>query len=122
MPDELVSDEEELEVPVPPSLDEAGDPDRPPEEDFVAIVAVKEARKVEALARNERSIWFGLGMFGMIGWSVTIPTLLCIALGVWIDTRWPSRYSWTLMLLFVGVALGCFNAWYWVTRERRHLK
>jgi ATP synthase protein I len=24
-----------------------------------------------------------------------------------------------LMLLFVGVAMGCWNAWYWVSRESR---
>ena len=60
-------------------------------------------------------------MFGIIGWSVAVPTVACIALGVWIDTRWPSPYSWTLMLLFVGIVLGCVNAWYWVTRERRQI-
>ena len=44
-----------------------------------------------------------------------------VAAGVWIDTKWPSRYSWTLLLLMAGVMLGCLNAWYWVTREsRRH--
>jgi ATP synthase protein I len=42
-----------------------------------------------------------------------------IALGVWIDAKWPSRFSWTLMLLFAGVALGCFNAWRWVEKERK---
>jgi ATP synthase protein I len=56
-------------------------------------------------------------MFGMVGWSITIPTIVCLALGIWIDRRWPSPYSWTLMLLFVGVVLGCLNAWYWVKRE-----
>lgn len=70
-------------------------------------------------ARDEKnkSIWFGLGMFGMVGWSVAIPTLLGIALGVWIDLTWPSRVSWTLTFLFIGIVLGCLNAWYWVKRE-----
>lgn len=86
--------------------------------ELVDRVAAKEARRIRARQR-EKSIWFGLGMFGMIGWSVAVPTVAAIALGVWIDRRWPSPYSWTLMLLFVGVVLGCVNAWYWVTRERR---
>jgi ATP synthase protein I len=80
-------------------------------------VGAKEARKIKARREKDRSIWFGLGMFGLVGWSVAIPTLIAVAVGVWIDLRWPSRFSWTLMLLFIGAALGCMNAWYWVKRE-----
>lgn len=61
-------------------------------------------------------------MFGLVGWSVAIPTLVGVAIGLWIDKTWPSRYSWTLMLLVPGLALGCFNAWYWITRERRRIE
>jgi ATP synthase protein I len=82
-------------------------------------VGVKEARKMRARRQKDRSVWFGLGMFGLVGWSVAIPTLVGIALGVWIDLKWPSRYSWTLMLLIIGVILGCLNAWFWVWRERK---
>jgi ATP synthase protein I len=73
-------------------------------------------RKVKA-QKTKQNIWLGLGMFGIVGWSVTIPTLMGIALGIWIDTRIQSRYSWTLMLLFVGIILGCLNAWYWLQKE-----
>ena len=66
-----------------------------------------------------KEVWFGLGMFGMVGWSVAVPTVLGIFLGVWIDLTWPSRYSWTLMLLVIGLILGCANAWFWVNRERQ---
>jgi len=83
-------------------------------------VGAKEARKVKARSEKDRGVWFGLGMFGLVGWSVAIPTLVGVAVGVWIDKTWPTRYSWTLMLLFVGVVLGCLNAWYWVKRESRH--
>jgi len=82
-------------------------------------VGEKEARKMKARGEKERSVWFGLGMFGLVGWSVAIPTLVGVALGIWIDVSWPGRFSWTLMLLFVGVVMGCVNAWYWVTRESR---
>ena len=57
-------------------------------------------------------------MFGLIGWSVVIPTLLGVALGLWIDQTWPSRYSWTLMLLLLGIILGCLNAWRWISQEQ----
>ncbi len=56
-------------------------------------------------------------MFGLVGWSVAIPALIGVALGMWIDFRRPSQYSWTLMLMLIGIALGCLNAWRWVHRE-----
>ncbi len=64
-----------------------------------------------------RNVWFGLGMFGLVGWSIAIPTLIGIAVGVWLDRVWPTPFSWTLTCLFVGVATGCWIAWYWVQRE-----
>ena len=86
---------------------------------FAGHVGRKESRNLRARQRGDRGVWFGLGMFGLIGWSVIIPTLIGLALGLWIDATWPTRYSWTLMLLVVGVALGCYNAWHWLVRERQ---
>ena len=84
-------------------------------------VEPKEIRKLKIRQHKTPEVWFWLGMFGIVGWSIAVPTLMGVAAGVWIDTTWPSRYSWTLMLLMAGVILGCLNAWYWVTREsRRH--
>lgn len=88
---------------------------------LVETVDAKEQRKLRA-RRNRGQIWFGLGMFGVVGWSVAVPMLAFLALGIWIDRRWPSPYSWTLMFLFVGVVLGCVNAWYWITRERGQIE
>ncbi len=86
---------------------------------FERHVSQKSKQKVQSRQEGDRSIWAGLGLFGMVGWSVMVPTLLGIALGLWIDQRFPSPYSWTLMLLFVGVVLGCWNAWYWIQQEQR---
>ena len=74
---------------------------------------------MRARQEKDRGVWFGLGMFGLIGWSVAIPTVIGIAVGIWIDAKWPSSYSWTLMFLIIGVIVGCLNAWYWVRRESR---
>jgi ATP synthase protein I len=93
--------------------------DRRTQRKFERQVSEKATRKIQARREGDRSIWAGLGLFGIVGWSVMIPTLLGIALGIWIDKRFPSPYSWTLMLLFVGVVLGCWNAWYWIQREQR---
>ena len=88
-------------------------------DEFNRKVGEKEVRKMKARSEKEQNAWFGLGMFGLVGWSVAIPTLAGIALGIWIDRRWPGPYSWTLMLLVIGVALGCLNAWHWVKKESR---
>ena len=85
--------------------------------DFPEDVGVKERRKIKARRERDRGVWFGFGMFGMVGWAVAIPTVIGVAIGVWIDKTWPGPYSWTLMCLFIGVVLGCLNAWYWVKRE-----
>ena len=84
-------------------------------------VGTKVDRMIRARGEVNQSVWFGFGAFGVIGWSVAVPAVLCIFIGVWIDTRWPSPYSWTLMLLFIGIVLGCLNAWYWLSRERKKI-
>lgn len=86
---------------------------------FADKIDAAAARKLKA-RQSHKSVWFGLGMFGLVGWSVAVPTLLGIALGLWIDGHFPSQYSWTLMLLLLGIGLGCFNAWYWVQQESHH--
>jgi len=86
-------------------------------EAFAQTIQAKEDRKVEARRRRRPGIIAGMGMFGLVGWSVAIPTLLCLALGIWIDTHVETRFSWTLMLLVVGIFLGSMTAWYWVREE-----
>lgn len=76
-------------------------------------------RKLRARKEPRRTAWFGLGTFGLVGWSVALPTLLGIALGLWLDRHWPGQVSWTLTFLLIGVGLGCFNAWYWIDQEGR---
>ena len=92
-----------------------------PGDDFNRQIKIKAARRLKTQSGGKGNVWFGLGMFGLIGWSVVIPTLLGVALGVWIDGTWPSRYSWTLMLLLLGIILGCLNAWRWVSQERQKI-
>ena len=89
-----------------------GDKDR-----FGENVGRQATRKLRARKKGRHPVWFGLGMFGLVGWSVVLPTLLGIALGVWLDTRWTGRPSWTLTFLIIGIALGCLNAWYWIKQE-----
>lgn len=91
-------------------------------EAFSRQIGEKAARKLKARRHVARTIWHGLGMMGLIGWSVAIPTLLGAALGIWLDDRYPSPHSWTLTLLLIGLLLGCFNAWRWVAKEGKKIQ
>jgi len=88
---------------------------------FTEQLAKKEALRQKALRHKDETVWFGVGMMGIVGWAVAIPTLIGIAIGLWIDRTWPSQYSWALMFLFVGVIIGCINAAYWVKKVRNKI-
>jgi ATP synthase protein I len=85
-------------------------------------IGAKAERKLRAQRHNSQTVWLGLGMMGLIGWSVVVPTLLGAALGIWLDKHHTGSYSWTLMLLIAGLALGCVNAWHWVNKEHKEIQ
>lgn len=84
---------------------------------FLGKIKDKSVRKVKARKEEEMSIIYGLALLGFVGWSVGIPTLIGVAIGLWLDEVWLTPLSWTLILMLVGLALGCLNAWYWVQQE-----
>ena len=88
---------------------------------FSREVGVKAARKLKARRNATPGVWFGLGMMGLVGWSVVVPTLLGAALGYWLDTRFPESFSWTLIMLITGLIIGCLNAWHWVIKEDKEM-
>ncbi|MFH1080182.1 MAG: AtpZ/AtpI family protein [Pseudomonadota bacterium] len=90
-------------------------------EAFTREIGSKELRRIKSKRHKNETVWFGLGMIGVVGWSVVIPTLIGTALGLWVDRTWPSRFSWTLMLLILGVTLGALNAWHWVRKARESI-
>jgi ATP synthase protein I len=101
-------------------------PDRPDDElpaahphELSEEVGAREERKIRARRTRDRTLVIGAGMFGVVGWSVAVPTLIGIALGLWFDRLWPGAFSWTLALLLAGVTLGCLSAWYWISLERK---
>jgi ATP synthase protein I len=89
---------------------------------FTRQVGAQAARKLKAQRGATRGVWFGLGMSGLVGWSVTVPALMGAALGLWADRHYPSRFSWTLMLLLIGLILGCLNASHWVASEYNRMQ
>ena len=90
--------------------------------DFSDQVGAMAVRKLKARRNAVPGVWSGLGMMGLIGWSVVVPTLLGAALGIWLDEHYPGKHAWTLALLVAGLALGCFNAWHWVDKEDRAMR
>ena len=89
---------------------------------FAGQIGAKAARKLRARRHATSDVWFGLGMMGLIGWSVVVPTLLGAALGLWLDRRYPGGRSWTLALLVAGLTIGCLNAWFWVAKEEKAMR
>jgi ATP synthase protein I len=88
---------------------------------FSRQVAVKEKRKLKALSNNKRSVWFGLSMFGMIGWSVAVPTVLGTLLGIWLDKNYAQSFSWTLSFIVLGIVSGAMVAANWVSKEDKEI-
>jgi ATP synthase protein I len=79
----------------------------------------REARRVRAQDQDDNDRWSGLGMLGLVGWSFVLPMLVVVGIGIWVDTRTESPYSWSLMAVFVGAVIGGANAWYWIHHEQR---
>ena len=51
--------------------------------------------------------------FGELGWVIAVPTALGAALGLWLDTLWPSDHSWFRIMLPTGTLIGCLAAIVW---------
>ncbi len=84
---------------------------------LLAAVSRGQERKLRSRREGRPDLLRGFGASGIVGWSVTVPTLAGIAVGVWLDRRYDQTFSWTLTLMAVGLVVGCLTAWYWVRRE-----
>ncbi len=85
-------------------------------------VGARADRKLAAKRHAHHGVWFGLGMMGLVGWSVAIPTVLGAALGMWLDEHHGGAHPRTLALLLLGLVIGCLNAWHWVAKESEALR
>lgn len=89
--------------------------------DFSDRIREKEKLKISAGRETSGNVWSGLGMFGMVGWSVTVPTLLGVGSGIWLDKKFHPSFSWTLTLLMAGLVTGSLIAWYWIAKEDKEM-
>lgn len=76
-------------------------------------------KRIERGRRQKNSVLSSIAILGVVGWSVTVPTVLGVVLGVWMDRRWPGRFSWALTLMMLGLAIGCTSAWLRIRGDRK---
>jgi len=86
-------------------------------ERFARAVLSRAKRKLELRKGRNTEVVLGFGMFGVIGWSVAVPTVLGAFLGEWLDKYHAGPHSWTLALLVAGLFIGCASAAYWVASQ-----
>ena len=55
-------------------MDDKPDKTSKNEPTFAGEIGAKAARKLKA-RKSAQGVWFGLGMMGLVGWSVVVPTL-----------------------------------------------
>ncbi len=96
-------------------------PDRETEP-LTRAVDAQATRKLRVQRRGDRSLYFGFGMFGLIGWSIAAPTFIGALGGMWLDQHYPGPHSYTLALLVAGLVLGCAQAWHWVAQEEKKIR
>lgn len=85
------------------------------------MIETKEKRKLKERRKSGNGFWYGLGMFGLVGWSVVVPTVLGTMLGKWLDRQFPGKQSWTLTFLLIGLIIGCLLAWLWLSKENKEI-
>lgn len=61
----------------------------------------------------------GISAFGVVGWSIAIPTVGGALLGRWLNRVAPQTFSWTIALILGGLVIGLLVAWEWIARESR---
>ena len=87
-----------------------------PDEELIEQIERDSQKKIKSQEEGSE-IMFGLGLFGIVGWAIAIPTLIGIFIGVFLDKKFTQSFSWTLTLLFAGVVMGALNAWHWIKEK-----
>ena len=77
-------------------------PEKSGQGSFSAQVGMNATRRLRAQRHKPGSVWTGFAFFGLIGWSVVVPTLIGAAIGLWLDRHHPGERSWTLALSLPG--------------------
>ncbi len=95
-------------------MDEKKSPDK---KDFRDKAIKNESRKLKVRGKNQMNAWWGFGLFGLVGWSVIVPALIGVFLGLLLDHQEKSSHKWTLSLMLAGLFFGCLLALLMLAKE-----
>ena len=86
--------------------------------DRLAAAAQRAAeREAQGRADPEPSLGARLGQIGVLGWTIVLPTLLCLFLGRWLDRIFGTGIFFSAPLLMAGAAFGFWSAWRWMHHQ-----
>lgn len=91
------------------------------DKDMEITVSKKIDRKLLA-GPKKNFVIRAFSLFGLVGWSIVIPAVLCAYIGMWFDEKYKSAsISYTFYFILFGLLVGCYNAFRWVKREKERL-
>lgn len=61
----------------------------------------------------------GFSYFGIIGWSIALPSVLGAFLGQFLNQVAPQRFSWVVALILGGLVIGVFLAWSYIASAQK---
>ena len=88
-----------------------GDPSSPKSERFLSAVKTRADRRELEAGYRDRGFWTGVGVMGLVGWSVILPAVLGAYLGILLDRQLSLHRIFSGIFVVVGLCLGCWNAW-----------
>lgn len=83
----------------------------PDESKNLAAMRRRAERLEQARKHKAASPLLGLSTFGVIGWSIALPTVMGAFLGRWLNDVAPQEFSWPIALILGGLVLGIAFAW-----------
>ena len=88
------------------------------EKDSSAETIRRSAKRMQrARSKPGESPLRGFGVFGIVGWSIAVPTVAGAFLGHWLNRIVPQDFSWTIALILGGTTVGIFIAWGLLSKE-----
>jgi ATP synthase protein I len=88
------------------------DPDNNERDEMLKVIRTTQDRRQKWQEEGERPLWKNLSMIGALGWLIVAPTLLCVFLGRWLDSKLGTGVTFSGALTFAGACFGFFLAWH----------
>lgn len=83
--------------------------------DKTAKTLIRKAHNLEA--GQQKGYVFRAALLTVYGWQMSIPVLIGIALGSFLDKTFPiEHFSWSLNLILIGFGIGLYNANLWIKK------